>query len=183
MIIVLDPGHGMANRQPGLYDSGALGPSGAREADYTLSYCLKMESWLKGLGHQVILTRRDQAQPCSLLYRIRTSRLANSDALVSVHFNASPQKAGRGFEVLWRTAGSEALATRIRDSMKAVGTTLLGTGVLERPDLAVLSRPHSVLIEFGFIDNPADFSLISDDGWADVSCKVSCTAIDAHLKI
>lgn len=196
MLILIDAGHGMANKQPGVYDSGATGPGGAEEATYALSYALRLREEVLALGAQVGMTRTDAVEPCSLLYRIRTYNRLAPDAMCSIHFNATTNKGvgdGRlkGFEVLWRTRGilpedgqdSLSLAAVVGEALAAAGRVHLNPYTLYRPDLAVISKPNSVLVELGFIDDPDDLAQIQDEGWMSGTCKVLAGALVAFAKM
>lgn len=187
MLILLDPGHGFANRQPGVYDPGAVGQDGAEEASYTLNYALKLREELIALGAEVQMTRTDAVTPCSLLYRIRLDRTISPALFCSIHFNASAEKRPadgkiKGFQVLWRTPESEGLAKAVASAMEADGEAHQQTDVIDRPDLAVLSTPKSVLVEIGFIDDLDDRALIDDFAWMGRVCKVIASALTSYVQ-
>lgn len=62
MTIILDPGHGMSNRERGVYDPGAV-YGGVTEAGIAMVYANELRSILLGRGHRVIRTRTDDKDP------------------------------------------------------------------------------------------------------------------------
>lgn len=64
MKICVDPGHGMSNRQPGLYDPGATHTENGfvfEEASIAFQYALSLKDTLRARGVDVFLTRDDAA--------------------------------------------------------------------------------------------------------------------------
>ena len=89
--IVIDPGHG--GRDP-----GAVGPSGIKEKDVTLSISRILARKLKEeLGCDVILTRNaDIFLP--LEERTAIANRVGADLFISVHVNAAPNREAYGIE-------------------------------------------------------------------------------------
>jgi N-acetylmuramoyl-L-alanine amidase len=89
--VVLDPGHGGSN-------TGCAGVvEGVYEKRFTLALSLAVAERLRAAGVDVQLTREDDRY-LTLRERVRTANAANADLFVSVHANASPSRAQRGFE-------------------------------------------------------------------------------------
>jgi N-acetylmuramoyl-L-alanine amidase len=80
-VVVLDPGHGGQ-------DTGAVGPNGLREKDFTLNLAIKVERMLSDrLGLRVYLTREsDAAVPVA--QRTALSNYRNADLFISLHSGA-----------------------------------------------------------------------------------------------
>ena len=89
--IVIDPGHGGK-------DPGAIGPTGVLEKDVTLGIATKIEQLMKGLGKQVLLTRKSDVF-VPLEERARMANAFEADVFLSIHTNASLDKKKRGFEI------------------------------------------------------------------------------------
>ncbi len=104
--IVLDPGHGGANK-------GALSNTGRYEKDIVLDIAQALRQALeRDLGVRVIMTRESDRD---VSYRARTN-LANqesADLFISIHCNASGNPQARGVEVL--VLSEEALARESND--------------------------------------------------------------------
>jgi N-acetylmuramoyl-L-alanine amidase len=96
-LVVLDPGHGGSN----LGAQGAI-PS-LREKHLTLAIATQVAAHLRDHGIDVQLTRSGD-KTLTLRQRVDTANKANADIFVSIHANASPTRAQRGFETFVLTA-------------------------------------------------------------------------------
>lgn len=99
--VVLDPGHGGR-------DTGTIGPTGLREKDVVLSVALRLKKLLEErLGTEVILTReRDVFVP--LEERTAIANQYGADLFVSIHANASRNRAAFGVETFFLNFASGA---------------------------------------------------------------------------
>jgi N-acetylmuramoyl-L-alanine amidase len=89
--VVLDPGHGGSN-------TGAAGVvEGLYEKRLTMVLARAVARRLEAAGVHVVLTRQDD-RFMSLRERARAANTAGADIFVSLHANASPTRAQRGFE-------------------------------------------------------------------------------------
>jgi N-acetylmuramoyl-L-alanine amidase len=106
--IVLDPGHGGE-------DPGAVGRRGTREKIVVLDVAQRLKKKLEKQGFEVILTR-DSDQFVSLADRSKTGNGCKADLFVSIHANASPNRAACGLESYFlseaKTDWERAVATR-----------------------------------------------------------------------
>jgi N-acetylmuramoyl-L-alanine amidase len=105
--IVIDPGHGG-------HDPGAEG-SGVLEAEIVLDVALRLEKLLNAAGIEAVLTRRkDEYVP--LEERTAIANRAQGDLFLSIHANASRNRAARGIESFVlnfaTTPDAEAVAAR-----------------------------------------------------------------------
>jgi N-acetylmuramoyl-L-alanine amidase len=109
--IVIDPGHGG-------HDPGAVGPNKLYEKDVVLDVALKLRDILSANpGYEIFLTRdRDVFIPLEERTAIANSKSA--DLFVSIHANASPNKAAKGIEtyMLNWTNNEEALKVAAREN-------------------------------------------------------------------
>ncbi len=86
--IVVDPGHGGS-------DPGAIGPHGVKEKDVVLDIARRLASYLKKMGFEVFMTRREDIF-LSLEERTAIANEKQADLFVSIHANASPNRKARG---------------------------------------------------------------------------------------
>jgi N-acetylmuramoyl-L-alanine amidase len=94
---VLDPGHGGSNL-------GAQGVvPGLREKHLTLALATQVAAHLRDHGIDVAFTRTGD-KTLTLRQRVDTANRAAADVFVSIHANASPSRAQRGFETFVLTA-------------------------------------------------------------------------------
>ncbi len=148
--VVIDAGHG--GREPGAIYNGRL------EKDDTLRLALAVGQILSDNGVDVSYTRVTD------IYQSPTEKaeMANrwdGDLFLSIHRNAMPVPgSASGIQSLIYEAGGEAerMAENINRQLVNMGWKDLG--IVERPGLVVLRKTDmpAVLLEAGFIDNPAD---------------------------
>ena len=89
-VVVLDPGHGGSN-------PGATGTTGLAEKQLTLAIAGRVAERLRGRGVTVQQTRTTD-RTLTLRQRIAIADRLPADLFVSIHANASPTRAQRGFE-------------------------------------------------------------------------------------
>lgn len=91
--VVIDPGHGG-------FDSGAVGPSGLKEADVNLQIGKMLAEMLNSKGNiQAFMTRRgDYFVPLS--ERTVVANQYRADLFVSVHINANESRAANGWRLI-----------------------------------------------------------------------------------
>ena len=173
--ITLDAGHGGNDR-------GASGKF-SKEKDITLKLTRRVADILTACNYRVHLTRNRDVT-LSLKDRTARQRAAGSDLFVSIHVNASPNKNAAGIETYCLTPADApstigkfllqknpancfdvnnfALACRLQHFMvKKTGAVNRG---VRRARFAVLRDITSpgVLIEIGFISNPAEERLLNN---------------------
>jgi N-acetylmuramoyl-L-alanine amidase len=121
--IVIDPGHGG-------HDPGA-GANRVTEADLVLDVALRLEKLLAAVdGLEVVLTRRTDVY-VPLEERTAIANRAGADLFLSIHANASRNKAARGVETYYLNFASnpEAEAVAARENSAAAG------GMHQLPDI------------------------------------------------
>jgi N-acetylmuramoyl-L-alanine amidase len=122
--VVLDPGHGGSNL-------GAQGAAGLREKHLTLTLANLVAQRLRSKGIAVTLTRTGD-RTLTLRQRVELADQLPADIFVSIHANASPNRAQRGFETYVLTArGVDVDARALRS-----GTTTPRPGV--DPEIALV---------------------------------------------
>lgn len=181
--VVLDPGHGG-------HDRGAVSRFGF-EKDFALDIAQRTRVLLEKAGYKVLLTRSDDTF-IPLEERPAVANRTPDSIFVSIHFNASNGGAeARGFEIFSiapRGAASTndavpgarefsaehgnvaeipsgALASSIYHAL--LGQIPLVDRGLKHARFAVLRRCErpAVLVECGFVSNPAEVALISAGSW------------------
>ena len=181
--VVLDPGHGG-------HDRGAISRFGF-EKDFALDVALRARPLLEKAGYKVVMTRAtDIFIPLEERPAI-ANRIPNS-IFVSIHFNSSSSNAdARGFEIFSvaprgmpatndSTPSERDLRAEPGNAVELPSGALAGSVFhallgqvpmvdrgLKHARFAVLrlcERP-AVLVECGFVSNPAESSLISSGAW------------------
>lgn len=180
-VILIDPGHqkepdySREKAAPGLnstlykVSTGAQGVSTeAWEYELNLAVALELESALKELDYEVILTRDRNDVHITNKERGEMAKEAGADILVSLHADGSSVASAQGVSVLSpasnvsfidanRAATSETLSTFIVDELSR-STGARNRGVHFRNNLGVLnwSEVPSALVEMGFMSNPEE---------------------------
>lgn len=152
--VVVDAGHGGT-------DPGAIG-NGRKEKDIVLSISNKVNSKLKSMGFQTIMTRSTDVY-VTLANRYAIANNNKADLFVSIHANSGASSA-KGIETLYKNY--KGLAESIQSNLIAE-TGATNRGVKYRSDLAVLNgtKMASALVEVGFISNPTESSQIGTNSY------------------
>ena len=183
---IIDPGHG------GL-DGGCSSPDGVHEREVTLAIALRLGAKLEAHGATVRYTRTDQA---SLVdengkwdrnkdLRARAALMqANPEAIViSLHANTFPSmQEGIELFVEPRDTASMALAEHLqaafREHLQPENKRAIKTA-----DLYILRKApgRAVLIECGFLNNPAEAARLVDPAWQELFVQALVSGLsNAH---
>jgi len=196
--VVVDAGHGG-------HDSGAA-RNGLREKDLTLDTALRLEKKLRARGFPVVLTRRDD-RFLDLSERGDIANRIPRALFVSIHFNDNFSTAGEGVETFyasekvaaapegWSFAGlfrrkPETPPADIgRGFAEAVQASVVGalkvTDRGAKPARYVVIRQTqcpAVLVEGGFINNPAQARLISRPAYREKLAAAIADGIAAYQR-
>lgn len=176
MIICIDPGHaGIAT------DPGAVGAK-SKECEINLAIAEKLDILLRGQGHKTVLTRSlsDDPDSDSLRRRCETSNQANADIFVSLHCNGFYTSQAHGFEVWFyeKSYKGKQLAQALAAKLKAQ-TPLANRGAKGTYQLYVLNHTNApaVLVETGFITNPADEEYLTSATGQQTIARAICDAL------
>ena len=156
--ITINAGHGLKNS--GVYDPGAIGPGGLREAEQNLEVAKILEKKLQARGFETLLI-----QDGDLNDVVRESNRWQADYFIALHCNASTASTAEGVETYaWLPGGmGERLAKAIQKEL------VLATGLRDRgvkyANFRVLKDTDcpAVLVEAGFITNPNTEKLMRQD--------------------
>lgn len=164
--VIIDAGHGGEN--PGAVYMGR------QEKDDALRLALAVGNILEQNGINVVYTRVNDVFD-SPIEKVQIANRSGADYFISIHRNAMPiPGSGSGQEVLvYEDEGVPALlAENISRNLTEAGFADLG--VKERPGLIVLRRTQmpAVLVEAGFIDNPAD-NLFFDSNFQNIAQAIA----------
>lgn len=103
--VVLDPGHGGK-------DPGAVGAGGVLEKDVVLDIARRLAERLEAAGYDVIMTR-DSDVFVPLPERTQRANAAQADLFVSIHANASPNRAASGIETYYLSNTNDRATIRL----------------------------------------------------------------------
>lgn len=161
MYVCINAGHDR------LFDSGAVGLNGLREADVTYDAMLLVAQYLENAGIATLTVQADDLE-----YVCRVANSENVDLFISLHCNAAENRQARGFEV-WTSRGetkADLLATEVINCVEEVFPDLYIRKDYSDGDpdkeagFYVLNRTEApaILIEMAFISNPEEEELLSN---------------------
>lgn len=156
--VIIDAGHGGR-------DSGAISANtGQKEKDLALDTAQRIANELRG-DFKVIMMRSDDTF-IDLDERVIRANQYGDAILISMHYNSGPSHI-RGPETYYWRVDSHGLATRFQQAMAAASPSESGSRGLVRRRLRLTRNPEipCVLLEGGYLSNPAESSLISDPGY------------------
>lgn len=177
--VIIDPGHGMGNRQRGVYDPGACA-GGAQEASIAMDWSNELRNQLMAKGFKVIRTRRDAADPAPVSRRDDIAVSYGGDIMLSLHCNAGGGKAS-GAEVFYRGADDQAMAAKLSAAVAGV-LDIRDRGAKTEKDcqhksLAVMEFDKCWLLEIGFIDHVGDRAKMLDPAIRKAGCQAIVAVI------
>jgi len=168
--VVLDAGHG--GKDPGAVSRH----TGAREKDLALDTAKRVQRKLGGKV-KVRLMRSDD-RFVDLDDRVDRVSGRRGTVLVSIHYNSGAASM-RGPETYWWRVDSWGLATRLQRGLERAVPAESGNRGQVRRRLRLTRNPDipSVLIECGYLSNPAEARLCNDPGYRDKLASAIATAI------
>src|ERR1700681_4386631 len=155
--VVIDAGHGG-------FDRGGVPGQRIAEKDKTLDVALRLRRILLADVYTVIMTRdRDVFVPLGT--RVAIANSYRNATFISIHFNCSTRGGANGIETYYYGSDSAGLAASIHRNVVASAPT--ENRGIRRRGFFVLRRAAipAVLVECGFLTNPAEGRLAQTDGY------------------
>ena len=187
--IIIDAGHG------GL-DGGAISCAGIPESRYNLEISLKLNDLMHLLGYETVMIRREDIsvytsgetiaakKVSDLRNRVRIVNEITDGILISIHQNTFSDSRYSGPQVFYgRTGEGEELAKilqlSLNDSLKPDGNrqSKKAEGIYLMDHI----RSTGVLIECGFLSNPAEEMKLRSDTYQQKLCCVIGTTVGNFL--
>lgn len=176
-IIVIDAGHGTP-------DGGAVASDGTEEKDINLDVANRLYKLLEKTGAYVIMTRLDDnAVTDDLDTKIREIKrrdlknrrdirdTSDADLFVSIHMNKFEQPQYYGAQVFYSETPPESkkLAENIQNELITLADPSNTRSVKKAEGIFILqnSKIPSVLVECGFLSNPAELEKLKTDEYRD----------------
>lgn len=188
--IVLDAGHGGV-------DGGVTGvKTGVKESDINLAITLRLKQTLDDMGFEVVLTRKTEAglyntamqgfKRQDMLKRKEIVENADPALVVSVHQNRYPSASVRGAQVFFKRGDEqgEAFAATVQQRLNDLYATQNVKNRVHTPsDYFMLrcTKKPSVIVECGFLSNPADEKLLLSPSWQKRIAESIAAGIVAYL--
>lgn len=183
--VVIDPGHG--DWDPGANVKNVL------EKDIALKTSKAIGAVLEEANIKAVYTRESDVSLSDnkvedLKKRAAMSAQNNASYFISIHVNSFDESDDvSGFEIYKKNDESESLAKRIGQYMEALNYSK-NRGILDGGKSLQVLRDNtvpSVLVEMGYLNNPNDFSYLSDDSklqiMGDAIAKGIIDEVQAHL--
>jgi N-acetylmuramoyl-L-alanine amidase len=169
--------------------TGTATDSGYSEAAYNFDVATRVARILRAAGARVVMTRtsNDGVGPC-INERAAIGNRAHADAAISIHADGGPVS-GRGFDVIYRYAGSHQLAVDIRNAFRAgtgesVADYVGRDGLDVRTDLGGLnlSTVPKVLIETANMRNATDAARFESAVYRQREAEALARGLEAFLR-
>jgi len=203
-VVVIDPGH---QAKPDLrgervapwssetkprVTAGATGvTTGVKESELMLELANSLKRYLERSGITVILTRTRNDVNVSNRQRAEVANSVGATLFVRLHANSSTNRADHGAMMICQPARRELdgiyqkslEAGRIIFDAYRAETGLANAGLVQRADLTGLnwSRSPAVLIELGYLSNPADEATLTSRAGKDAIVRGLGFGIQAYL--
>jgi len=153
--IGIDPGHGGT-------DPGAVAANGLQEKDVTLPVGLKLKELLQNTDTNVVISRTEDVD-VSLAERVNLFNQEKVDLIISVHINSSENPAARYISTFILGPGGQAEKVAHSIQKEIVRVTGWPDGGIRTANFYLLRKTDApaVLLEIGFISNPATAILLA----------------------
>lgn len=186
--IVIDPGHGyFGGTNP---DYGAIQGS-YYESDMNLAKASALKKELERRGADVYMLDSQNTYLKDLYERVDLATEWEPHIYISVHHNstAASTTAARGVEVYYNTPFSMPLADVLADQIYSAYQTMdYASGASNRGDrfsefcVTRTKQFASVLIEYGFMNNPEELKVLTNEKNIDTFAKYTADAIEEYFK-
>ncbi len=173
-VLVIDAGHGGE-------DGGASTHNAVPESEINLAIATRLDSLLAFYGVNTVMTRRDDRSlhdgAAQSLRDKKNSDLKNRVALIeetpsafllSIHQNAFPQEAVRGFQAFYRSEETRAAAERLQAMVQQSVDPQNDRSAKAIPETVYLLEHVScpaVLVECGFLSNREEAELLESSAY------------------
>lgn len=160
--IVLDPGHGGADRGACHFGDGLI------EKQINLDVAFRLEERLRDLGAEVHLTRVDD-RFIPLDERAAFANRIGAHILVSLHVNRYPSAVCFGAQTFYHPSSAEGrrLAHLVQEELLKVDPDNYRQALPGNYKVLRLSAMPGALVEIGFITHPGDRKKLADFGYRD----------------
>jgi N-acetylmuramoyl-L-alanine amidase len=153
--VVIDAGHG------GHDNGGQWGR--VYEKHLALDTAARLETKLKNLGYQTVMTRRSDYF-ISLPQRVSTANRYKNGIFVSIHYNYTWKQHVSGLETFYSNEESKRLAQLVQSSLIRRTRTVDRSAKYARFYVIRNTRLPSILVEGGFVSNAAERDRMKS-GW------------------
>ena len=186
--VIIDAGHGGE-------DGGAISVTGVRESTLNLEISLRLNDLLHFLGVRTEMIRTEdisvytegdtiaQKKVSDIHNRVAAVNRTPDALLVSIHQNQFSESQYRGAQVFY-APGSQALAELLQSELAAQVDPRNHRQCKQAQNIYLLEHIScpAVLIECGFLSNPAEEALLRDAAYQKkLACAIAC-ALASYLE-
>lgn len=189
-VVVIDSGHG------GI-DPGKTSSDGILEKEINLAISYKLKAYLEKAGMKVVMTRTDDSglydesdvnkKSADMKKRCDIIKECNADIVVSIHQNSFQSSSVKGAQVFYykHSAKGKQLAQSIQQAFKEYLDE--DNKRVEKADSTYYMLVHTsaptVIAECGFLSNPEEAKLLTDEEYQDkVAMAIYYGIIDYFVK-
>lgn len=187
--IIIDPGHGGV-------DGGATSCSGIPESQYNLEISLRLKDLLHLLGFETKLIRESdvsvytkgetiaQKKISDLKERVRIANETQNAVLLSIHQNYFSDPRYNGAQVFYGSAeNSQPLAKQLQTFLSTALDPNNRRKAKKSSGVYLMDHANctSVLIECGFLSNPAEEAMLRTSAYQKKLCAVIGTTVHSFL--
>jgi len=188
--IIIDAGHGGV-------DGGATACTGILESNLNLQYALRLEDMLHLLGYPTKMIRRTDAsiyiqgdtiaakKVSDLKERVRIVNETDNAILISIHQNYFPDDRYYGAQVFYaNTSGSKDLAASMQSAIASYADTANRRKIKSAHGIYLIDHIEctGILIECGFISNPAEAAKLSTPDHQKRLCAIISATLANYLE-
>ena len=187
--IVIDPGHGGV-------DGGATSCTGILESRFNLDISMRLRDLFHLLGYQTLMIRTSDIsvytsgdtiaakKVSDLRHRVRLVNEADDAVLLSIHQNTFSDSRYHGAQVFYGPSdGSESLAKAVQSQF--VESLNPGSNRMAKKGEGIYLLQHiectGILVECGFLSNPAEEANLRNPEYQKRICSVIATATAQFL--
>ena len=187
--IVIDPGHGGV-------DGGATSCTGILESRFNLDISMRLRDLFHLLGYQTLMIRTSDIsvytsgdtiaakKVSDLRHRVRLVNEADDAVLLSIHQNTFSDSRYHGAQVFYGPSdGSESLAKAVQNQF--VESLNPGSNRMAKKGEGIYLLQHiectGILVECGFLSNPAEEANLRNPEYQKRICSVIATATAQFL--
>lgn len=188
-VIVIDPGHGGG-------DPGKVGVDGSLEKDINLAIYQYLKKELQDKNYKVIMTREkdtglyDESDTnkkiADLHKRIEIMNQSDVKLVVSIHQNSFTGESSKGAQVFYQSTSEEGKKFAGIMQKKIASCINDGNHRIEKAnsDYYILknSSPVAIIVECGFLSNPQEAALLSDDKYQKKMSSAIAQGISEYIQ-
>ena len=187
--VIIDAGHGGV-------DGGATSCTGILESKFNLEIALRLQDFMELLGIQTVMIRETdcsvytqgqtiaQKKVSDLKERVRIVNSTENATLVSIHQNLFPDAKYSGAQVFYAPTEESRILARSMQSALINSVNPSSHRQAKSADGIYLMQHINcpgILIECGFLSNPAEEYLLRDASYQKKLCAVIACTVSNHL--